>query len=219
MTIDLNNFTYRESDQYIIEEIFRNLCYDKLSVTPDDVVLDLGLNIGCFSLWCYQRGVKTIVGYEPCKDNYLLAKKNVGSFAEVIDMAVVGDDRQAMDLYISSDNSGKNSSVATYRKEGVVSVKCVNINDVLSKYPFTCMKMDVEGGEIEIIGAIRDFGKIDKMVIEYHNNIFRHTYQTSLFGLSNLISRLESDCFDVSFQYDEYAFLIFAKRSKHEQER
>jgi len=211
-----DNFQYRDSDKVIIQEIFDRKCYYKLHVNDQDVVLDLGTNIGTFSLWCYEMGARTIVGYEPCKDNYNLAYKNVGTFAKVINKAVVGDDKETMELYTSSVNSGKSSSVATYRTEGTETVACENINDVISKYPFTCLKMDIEGGELDILSNIGSFGSISKMAIEYHNNIFKKAFGDNLYHLGDIIWKLEKRGFVIDFKYDHYQFIIFADRSKND---
>jgi FkbM family methyltransferase len=214
-----DDFYYRDSDKVILEEVFDHGIYNDLKINNQDVVLDLGTNIGTFARWCHNNKAKQIVGYEPCKDNYNLAYKNVGTFAKIINKAVVGDDKQTMDMYVSSVNSGKGSSVANYRKEGTERVDCENINSVLSKHLFTCLKMDVEGGEIDILEGIKDFGTIDKMAIEYHNNIFKKTYGKNLYLLGDLIFKLENNNFAINFKYDHYQFLIFANRSRNDKKR
>lgn len=59
--------------------VLRQLCYqDKLQVTPDDVVLDCGANLGIYSIWSYLQGVKEVYSFEANPFVLPWLKENLG---------------------------------------------------------------------------------------------------------------------------------------------
>lgn len=45
-------------------------------IEKDDIWLDLGANIGTFSLLCFKQDSK-VIGFEPKPENYEILKKNI----------------------------------------------------------------------------------------------------------------------------------------------
>lgn len=71
------NFVVREgtSDAFVVKEVSGS-AYSKLKLYPDDVCLDIGLNIGVFSVIASEK-CKYVYSYEPEPENFQLAIKNV----------------------------------------------------------------------------------------------------------------------------------------------
>ena len=61
-------------DEYIFKEIRPS--YNMLDIQEGDVVLDIGANIGAFSLYAEQQGATKIYSYEPDSDNFFILEKN-----------------------------------------------------------------------------------------------------------------------------------------------
>lgn len=73
-----------EEDEYRIGEI---------DFKPDDVVIDVGAHIGCFSWWAWQRGSRHVTAFEPDLWNCDLARINLsksGCRVDVRPAAIVG---------------------------------------------------------------------------------------------------------------------------------
>ena len=56
------------SDSFVVEEVFSGE-YNKLNITEDDVILDIGLNIGMFTLFALKKGAKRVIGFEAEVEN------------------------------------------------------------------------------------------------------------------------------------------------------
>ena len=57
---------------YNREDYFKGDCVIK----PGDVVVDIGANVGIFTSLALDMGVSRVIGYEPHRGNFELAKKN-----------------------------------------------------------------------------------------------------------------------------------------------
>lgn len=162
------------SDEFVVSEVFSGE-YNKLNINSDDIVVDFGLNIGMFTVFALNKGAKLIHSYEPDKDNFALAQKNVAmnisdSFRYVLhNEAVVGNDDKTRDFSINlKKNKGAHSLVAK-RGRDTVTVDCVNINHVFNSVKPTVVKMDIEGGELECLPAVQDWSGIREFIMEFHH--------------------------------------------------
>lgn len=162
------------SDEFVVSEVFSGE-YNKLNINSDDIVVDFGLNIGMFTVFALNKGAKLVHSYEPDKDNFALAQKNVAmnisdSFRYVLhNEAVVGNDDKTRDFSINlKKNKGAHSLVAK-RGRDTVTVDCVNINHVFNSVKPTVVKMDIEGGELECLPAVQDWSGIREFIMEFHH--------------------------------------------------
>lgn len=162
------------SDEFVVSEVFSGE-YNKLNINSDDIVVDFGLNIGMFTVFALNKGAKLVHSYEPDKDNFALAQKNVAmnisdSFRYVLhNEAVVGNDDKTRDFSINlKKNKGAHSLVAK-RGRDTVTVDCVNINDVFNNVKPTVVKMDIEGGELECLPSVQDWSGIREFIMEFHH--------------------------------------------------
>lgn len=162
------------SDEFVVSEVFSGE-YNKLNINSDDIVVDFGLNIGMFTVFALNKGAKLVHSYEPDKDNFALAQKNVAmnisdSFRYVLhNEAVVGNDDKTREFSINlKKNKGAHSLVAK-RGRDTVTVDCVNINHVFNSIKPTVVKMDIEGGELECLPAVQDWSGIREFIMEFHH--------------------------------------------------
>lgn len=164
------------TEKHIIDAVFRGSEYTHRSVglgglnlTKDDIVLDLGGNIGAFTCDVFDK-VKKVIVFEPEDVNYEFLSTNIedNGAKNVIahKKAVVGNDDKVRDFYLGKAPYYYSFLVKHNRKR--VPVECVNINDVMKKYKPTKMKVDIEGSEWEVLINCEDFGKVDQIIFEYN---------------------------------------------------
>jgi FkbM family methyltransferase len=158
---------------YCFFEIFIRKTYEfeDVKIRSDDIVFDIGANVGMFSRYAFQRGAKAVHAFEPntnlkeCFENlnkgsnYKLVNKAVSSFP--VDLVLQND---LFDSYVKkSDSSDSNSSF-------------VNINDYIKENDIIWidyLKVDIEGAEYDLFNTIdKDFlrDRVVKIALEYHNN-------------------------------------------------
>ena len=160
-------------DGWVVNEVaYQGTYYSPLEIDSDDVVLDIGMNIGCFSVMAGALGCR-VVGYEPDGENYLLSLRNIElnklkSRITPHNKAVLGY-AGTVTLYKHPRNNGCHTTLAS-TAEYVDSevVEAVNIKDVLAGGGFTKVKMDCEGAEHEILMAVDDWGTVRIIRFEWH---------------------------------------------------
>jgi len=156
------------------ENIFKEmgLYLKKISLTPEDVWLDVGGNIGSF---CKKiaKEVATVIAYEPDENNFELLKKNNEESDNIIfvNKAVIGNADIVRDFYLNQKTNKSTHSFFVKRGRERVEVGCENVNEIIQKYKVDKIKIDCEGSEYEIIKSIVDFSSIKEIFVEFHLNI------------------------------------------------
>ena len=149
---------------------------------PDTItVLDLGLNVGSFSIWAnYRWKPRKIYGYEPVRRLYEMAERNLQDFKniEVLNLAVRKEDGQG-EIFLGKNNCGENSFFVrdeeTHKKiilgksVDTEKVECLSAKDLPQA---NVIKLDVEGCEKEILENIDNLD-FDLILLEYHAKKFR----------------------------------------------
>ena len=163
------------SDSFIVEEVLGGE-YNKLNIQEGDVVADFGLNIGIFACWASMRGAKEVWGYEPDEDNFELAKRNVdlNGFAnrcKLFNDAVVGNDDTTRRFSVNVKKNKAAHSLVTKRGRDTCIVTCRNFNTVLEEMRPTVIKMDIEGGELEILRNLKPgiLSGVREFIMEFHH--------------------------------------------------
>lgn len=174
--------------------------YCSLNTEIQPVIVDIGANIGSFSIYAYglnQHLNPKIYAFEPHPDNANLTEANfkrngLGNY-RIIQKAVAGTDgiasfdiSGAFDAFKLTDQSTETIEVITVK----LSTFCSG-NNIDSIH---LLKMDIEGGEYDVIENDLDFinEKVEVMFIEYHNFDIND-------GQSLLTEALKAN-FDISIQ-------------------
>ena len=151
----------------------------KLVECKDQIILDLGANIGGFMYRAARDGAKQVISFEPEPNNFEMVKLNMSRIAvmfpntklEAINEAVYNVPG-TMELAIRAGNNASCSCSITrsQRKSGTsVSVKVEAFKTVLEKYKPTFIKIDVEGAEYAILeDGVPDYVK--HLAFELHGN-------------------------------------------------
>jgi FkbM family methyltransferase len=137
----------------------------------DDVIYDLGANVGVFSIWCSKQNVNHIYAFEP--DNECIFnmrelfkdKQNV----EIINKAILDVDKQS--VFYLQEHSIANSLFKKSDKS--IQVECINLEKFITTNNFkkpTILKCDIEGAEYDVIGSLSDkfFDSIRIFILEFH---------------------------------------------------
>lgn len=177
---DSYNYQWQENfNSYIHNDIGcdyeRYDCYIK----EDDVVLDLGANIGVFAHRAIQRGASKVICFEPMSNTFNCLVRNLDSKCIAHKNAVGGDNKiETFIIHTSNNNTGGATTLTQDKlmdtKNEIHSEKVfvVGINEVFKAYDNTIdfMKIDIEGGEVEVLEAITDenLQSIRCLAAEFH---------------------------------------------------
>lgn len=158
---------------------FQGFPENKVPVNPDIKVVDIGANVGYFSLFMFSSFPKaSIYSYEPMPFNFKQLKSYQDHFTQfnwVIEPRAVADHRDGITLFSSTlDGFSTMASVFEADQKGEkIAVETLTLEDVFSKYDLESLdliKLDCEGSEYAILynspKALLD--KINLMSIETH---------------------------------------------------
>ena len=141
--------------------------YDIAYRNSSPVILDIGGNIGGFSLWANKRWANSkIYSYEPIKNNFNLLKENTKGIDNiVISNVAVGSKTETRRMYYGAHNIGEcsfiNGAEQVERGEEVSVMSAGLLPDA------NIVKIDTEGAEIEILENM--LIKPDVYLIEFHS--------------------------------------------------
>jgi FkbM family methyltransferase len=149
-----------------IEKIFKGE-YDIAYRNPSPVILDIGGNIGGFSLWADKRWANSkIYSYEPIKNNFNLLKKNTKDMDNItISNVAIGSKTETRRMYYGAHNIGECSFING--AEQVEKGEEVSVMSASLLPDANIVKIDTEGAEIEILENITI--KPDVYLIEFHS--------------------------------------------------
>lgn len=188
------------TEEEIVRDVFLHCEYERkgLILKKEDVVLDLGGNIGAFTCSIFNK-VKKVITFEPEDVNFEFLQSNVESNKAknviVNKKAVVGNDDKVRDFYLGKVPYYYSFLVKNNRKR--VPVECININDVVAKYNPTKMKVDIEGSEFEVLMACKDFGRVNQIIFEYNFDM-NQDLKSDFANFGKLTKHLAKHGFDVS---------------------
>lgn len=144
-----------------------------LVIEPTDVWLDLGSNIGTFSLLALSRGAR-VVAVEPEMENVNLLTMNLaanfdGGY-EIVPKAVSTVSRR-VNLFLCRTpyNKYRHSLHMSYKRE-CIQVEAIALAELLDAYPnINAIKMDIEGSEMELLESLtkETVKNVNKLVFEW----------------------------------------------------
>ena len=165
---------------------FNELSWYSEYLTKDDkVILDLGGNIGLFAHRAEMRGASQVISFEPVTPTFNCLIKNIGPKTLVYKNAV-GGKNGFMTFRIHTDFThigGGTSNDSTVNQKSIIHserVIVVGINEIFenigTKIDF--MKIDVEGGEVDVLSSITDENLSTLRCLSAEFHILDNTYET-----------------------------------------
>lgn len=160
-------------------EVFINKSYEKyLKIKPGDIVLDIGANIGMFTIKAAKNAGEKgkVIAIEPEPNNVKILKENCRSFKNIkIIPYAVGNSSGQIELTIGIHTGGHyiEPDINKRANQKTISVHIEKIDNIVKNLKLDVIdfvKIDVEGWEIETLkGAINSLGKIKFFSIaSYH---------------------------------------------------
>ncbi|MCA9392429.1 FkbM family methyltransferase [candidate division WWE3 bacterium] len=178
------------TDRFIIDEVFKLAVYGDV-VKDASVIVDLGANIGAFSIYAATKATNAIVySVEPEPANFATLQENVtlNNLDNVhLLNAAMGSRDGNVQLYTSNDNSGAHTLLRDQGGE-TVNVKSKRFETFMveqSLATIDVLKIDVEGLEYEILDSIttETFAKIKSLLIEFHDLMGHGRHYTEIVNL------------------------------------
>jgi FkbM family methyltransferase len=203
------------TDIHIFTEIWIENIYKKknFDIKNNDIIIDIGANIGLFSLWAYQFCKKgQIYCYEPNNDNFIILEKNIleNNLTNISAFKKIVSNTEGIRKLYQTNDFGTNNIYGS--KNDSIDVQSITLEKIFDENKISnCsfLKMDCEGAEYEILLNLPEsfFTKINKICLEYHN-------MTELnHNVNDLIKKLKSYKFIIEiFPTSEQYGILFAQR-------
>ncbi|MAV39636.1 MAG: hypothetical protein CML12_03550 [Puniceicoccaceae bacterium] len=179
----------RKKEKRRDKKSINQLIIDILSKSEkDNVIYDLGANIGNYSLF-FAESDSEVRCYEPDLENYEILnfrsrnKKNIQTYN-----LACGTKNQSLKLYkekrdifnFSTEGYSINTQGTNIDSENFQIIQCIDFCDELKSCTkkISLIKMDIEGAELEIIEKIikENLHKLfGFLIVETHENLFPHS--------------------------------------------
>ena len=187
----------------IVDEVWQQEIYNKIySIKKGDTVIDIGANVGIFSLYAAVKGAR-VYCFEPNPEIYEILLKNIqtNSFESEIkpfNMAL-GDIDGYIELFVPNTNDIYSESLAStdkrfieditrktgrdFRKFSVLCRKLETILDDLEIDQIDFIKLDCEGAEFDIIkcSSVDAIRKVKNISLEVHGACYTEKELCQLF--------------------------------------
>jgi FkbM family methyltransferase len=127
--------------------------YFQSTLRPGDVAIDVGANIGYYTL-LFAKCVGAaghVHSFEPDPTNFGLLSRNVahnGYGNVTLHHRAVWSERSELRLYLSDENRGDHRSYASEEARASIAIEAVRLDDALAELPrVDLVKMDIQGAE------------------------------------------------------------------------
>jgi FkbM family methyltransferase len=150
-------------------EIWHERCYDEIAVEHPRCAVDVGANIGVYSLYQVMlKHAEQVIAFEPSPEVFRRLAKNIeiNGIRNVRAVnAAVGDAPGT--LSFTEDRISANGRVS---ETGTLKVACVRLDDELRNVPsIDILKIDTEGYETHVLrGASETLKKTQRIALELH---------------------------------------------------
>lgn len=182
--------------RFIYQEIFKDYNYDQPGLPEAPVILDVGANIGLFSLYMKQKyPAARIVAFEPAPENYQALLRNLelhqvrgvttypyalgpqagdATFTYYPQMpgnSTLHPDGKVLQKRLMGERLGQDQAAELF-EETTITVQVERLSAFLARQAevdrFDLLKIDVEGAELEVLSGIddSDWDKIQHVLLE-----------------------------------------------------
>jgi len=171
-------FEVREGtlDTFIVREN-AGKAYARLQLQPSDIALDVGANIGAFSV-LHADQVNRIIAVEPEPENLALLRCNTelngcGNVTIVPRFVTGAPVDFPVKLYLNVRQNRGAHSAYVRRGRPSIDVATVTLDHLIETYHPTVAKIDVEGAEYEMLLHTDYLSELRELVFEWHSSVLR----------------------------------------------
>lgn len=157
-------FSYLKGEKFVISQV--NNDYRSVVFSPNDIVIDIGANVGAFSYLAESKGVKKVIAVEPNADAYSVLILNVSDKNKTIPAAVVAENGPKTLTFYKSETSVLSGCIPVRGREQI-ETKTIAIDKLLACNP-TILKVDIEGFEYEWITTVTFPESLKQIAVELH---------------------------------------------------
>jgi len=206
----------------MVSQIFIQRIYtpDNFQIGPNDLVVDIGANIGVFSLFAAIQTGNKVYAFEPCSENIAYLRKNMhtNGVQNVEEREIaVSDQIGFKKLYLARNpaahyllsNHKFDKKQGNYTNSRTTTLQAIVDNNNLKQIDF--LKMDCEGPEGDILMSTpREYlRKVKKIAIEFHDNmsVLKHNEIQELLEAAGFVTKLRWDGkgpFGYIYAYNKY---------------
>jgi FkbM family methyltransferase len=174
----LHSLTYFTYMTFFYQKIYEDFNFGK-----DSVVVDVGANIGTFTMYALHRGASKVYALEPVQSAFDDLNNTLKSDKVVPLQIAISDSNGELDMYTIPWNDtmasfDKNHIVQHSQDEqDIISFKVKTQKFVDFMYEqnlekIDLLKVDIEGAEYMMFDAIDDntLMKVDRLLLEFHDN-------------------------------------------------
>lgn len=157
----------------VLNQINNDGIYQKFfdNILDNACIIDVGANIGLFSLYSGAKTGYNVYSYEPTPGHFEVLKELTSQYKNIrINQNAVSNNSGETNFYINDENSTMNSLNNIYGES--LKVQCIGLDEVVKDVGFVdFIKIDIEGGEMialttEILNKIKD--NVGMWFIEVH---------------------------------------------------
>jgi len=113
---------------------------------PGDLFVDVGANIGCYSVWAGEMGAN-VIALEPADDTFALLRENIALNGYAIQPVQAAAGATCGTAGFTSGRDAGNQ----FDPGGAVQAAMVTVDSLIGGRPVAGMKVDVEGFELEVL--------------------------------------------------------------------
>lgn len=161
-----------EYDSSVCNEVAVKRCYERprlgFGVRSGETWLDCGANIGVFAVWAERKHNARVIGYEACKENTSLATKNLEMNrcrSTVRTAFVTARSRGLTSVNFNPRTPARSSAKAKGSQRFVPNI---SLAEEIKDHCPQGLKIDIEGGEFELLDSGIPLAGIRALALEYH---------------------------------------------------
>lgn len=172
---DLSWLSEKHAGMY--KEVIKDNCYElDETVMKDRNVIDIGANIGAFSILSAFLGAKKVISVEPVGSTYASLIENIekSELTTIVPLKNIVSQETGNICRISSDElSGGNSMYNVV--DGYENVETITLTDILNQMEGDeiFLKLDCEGAEYDILLNVTqdEMNRVNQLVLEIHTDL------------------------------------------------
>jgi len=166
-------------DRAIQQEMERDIYKAKTYIQNHGVVIDVGANVGYFSLFVLKNFEKLkVIAIEPHPRNFELMKENLRDYSPELHQVALNGDSGTIELFDFGEESSACHSIYHLGRSDAkpIEVQSITLEELMQRSNIShidFLKMDCQGAEYQVFFTMRRSiqQKINYIAMEVHNSI------------------------------------------------